>query len=110
MVDSPHQLTSVLSSEIIVVGTFKAKEVAFFLIGHAEHETGEVFIRMLATDLLLNDEAAFIEPTVEDDEALHLAQFRLCDVECNLIVAILLCHAFSEESLPLCGIALRNEL
>ena len=80
MVDATHQLSTVLTSQVVVIGAFKAEEVALLLVGHAQHEAGEVFVGMLAANLLVDDEAVLVEATVEDDELLHLAQFRLCDV------------------------------
>ena len=60
MVDSSHQLAAVLTLEVVVVGTFQAEIIALTLVGHTEHEAGEVLIGMLALDFLFGDEATFV--------------------------------------------------
>ena len=106
VMDPSHQLLPVYAFEVVVVGTFDAKIVTLFFVGHAEHEAGEFLVGAFAADFLLHDDATLVDAAVEDDEALHLAQFRLGDVERYLVVAVAFGHALGEESLPFVGVAL----
>ena len=110
VVDSTHQLSAVLSSEVIVVSALKTEKVALLLVGHAKHKTGQILIGMFTSDLLFDNDATFVDTTVEDDKALHLAQFRLGDVQCYLVVTVLFGLAFGEESLPLRSVTLGKQL
>ena len=109
MVYSSHQLPTVLPFEVVVVGAFDAEIVAFLFVGHAEHEAGEFLIGMVAADFLFGDDAAFEDALVENDELLHLTQFRLGDVQRDFIVTVLLGLAFGKEGLPLRGVSFREE-
>ena len=110
MVDSAHQLPAVLSSEIVIVSALKTEKVALLLVGHAKHEASQILIGMFTPNFLFNDDASFVNTTVEDDKALHLAQLRLGDVQCYLVVTVFFGPAFGEESLPLGSITLGKQL
>ena len=73
MVDSAHQLPAVLSSEIVIVSALKTEKVALLLVGHAKHEASQILIGMFTPNFLFNDDASFVDTTVEDDKALVLS-------------------------------------
>ena len=105
-----HQLSAVLSSEVVIVCALKTEKVALLLVGHAKHKTGQILIGMFTSNLLFDNDTTFVDTTVKDDKTLHLAQFRLGNVQCYLIVTVLFGLAFGEESLPLGSITLRKQL